>query len=312
MGGRNGEHVDVPKAMAEAAARLALEINADGILALTETGKNCDPLFKKSLVKKAGKKVKVILATPSHETYQKFSKNPRVRLIKLAARAQGRFGQARHAMACGLREGFFYPGERLVCLAGDGFADSTDALLVLQVSGYEPVIESVESDSVLAAAVEIALELGRGVSGGRPIGTAFVIGDSKAVLRRSHQLMINPFRGYSVSLTDRIHWGLIKKYATFDGAFVVKDGGCILAAERYLNANVKVGIPHGLGTRHLAVAAMTAATQARGVTVSGEDGVVRIFRHGKLVARIDPRSGILEHLREISVQPDIKSFRSKS
>jgi hypothetical protein len=302
--------VDVPKALAEAAARLALEINADAILALTETGKNCSPLFK-NLFDTHGREVKVVLATPSHETYKRFKRNPRTKLIKLAARAQGRSGQAHHAMACGLREGIFHPGERLVCLAGDGFADSTDALLVLQVSGYEPVMETVESDPFLAAATEISLELGRGASGGKPVGTAFVIGDSKAVLRLSHQLMINPFKSYLVNISDIKQWELIKKYATFDGAFVVGGDGRVIAAERYLNANVEVEIPHGLGTRHLAVAAMSAATGAKGVTVSGEDGVVRIFKSGKLIARIDPHSGILEYLREVSSQPDVKSFSKR-
>jgi len=291
--------VDVPKALAEAAARLALEINADAILALTETGKNCSPLFKKNLSGTRGREVKVVLATPSHETYKRFSGNPHIKLIKLTARAQGRSGQAHHAMACGLREKIFFPGERLVCLAGNGFADSTDALLVMQVSENESIMETVESDPVLAAATEISLELGKGASGGKPVGTAFVIGDSKAVLRISHQLMINPFKSYLVNITDRKQWELIKKYATFDGAFVVGNDGRVITAERYLNASIKVEIPHGLGTRHLAVAAMTAATKSRGVTVSGEDGMVRIFRSGKLVAKVDPHSGILESLREV-------------
>jgi hypothetical protein len=293
--------VDVPKALAEAAARLVLDTDVDTILALTETGENCGPLFE-NLLDTHGKKIKVVLATPSHETCERFGKNSHIKLIKLTALARGSFGKAHHAMACGLREGIFSPGERLVCLTGDGFVDSTDALLIMQVSGCEPVMETVESDPVLAAAAEISLELGRGASGGKSIGTAFVIGDSKAVLRRSYQLMINPFKGYSVNITDRKQWGMIKKYATFDGAFIVGDDGLIVAVERYLNANVKVDIPTGLGTRHLAVAAMTAATKASGVTVSGEDGVVRIFRSGKLVAKIEPHSGIFEHLREASGQ----------
>jgi len=303
--------VDVPKALAEAAAHLALEVKADAILALTETGKNCDPLFKKNLIDTHGKEIKVVLATPSHETYERFGKNSHIKLIKLTARAQGRFGQVHHAMACGLQEGIFSPGERLVCLAGDGFADSTDALLVLHVSGHEPVIETVESDPVLAAAAEISLNLGRGALGGRPMGAAFIIGDAKAVLRLSHQLMINPFKNYLVTITDREQWGLIQKYATFDGAFIVGDDGRIIAAERYLDANVKVEIPRGLGTRHLAVATMTAATKAQGVTVSGEDGMVRIFKNGKIMARIDPRSGIFEYLREARDWPGVKSFRPK-
>ncbi|MBE0447834.1 MAG: hypothetical protein IBX64_07000 [Actinobacteria bacterium] len=83
--------------MAEVAVRLASEINADAILALTETGKNCGPLFRNPPIgRDPGKKIKLVLATTSH--YQKFSTNPAVRPIKLAAREQGRFGQTNHAM----------------------------------------------------------------------------------------------------------------------------------------------------------------------------------------------------------------------
>lgn len=303
--------MDVPKALAEAAMQLALDIDANAILALTDTGKICDPLLERGLSGKNEKKIKLVLATPNNEIFKKFSRKNSIKLIKLTAKAQGRFGQAYHAMVCGLQEGIFCPGERLVCISGDGLADNADALLVLHISEREKMIETLESDSILAATVEIALELGKGGSNGKPIGTAFLIGDSKAVLRLSYQLMLNPFKSYSVNITDEKHHEIIKKYATFDGAFVVGEDGRVIAAERYLNADVKVEIPHGLGTRHLAVAAMTAATKAKGVTVSGEDGLVRIFKRGKLVAKIDPRSGILEHLREALDQSEVKNFMPK-
>jgi len=186
----------------------------------------------------------------------------------------------------------------LVCLAGDGFADITDSLMVLDVAEDEPAIGLLESDSVLAAAVDIAFELGKAGPNGRPVGTAFIIGESKAVLRLSRQLMINPFESYNASITDRVHWDLLKKYAVFDGAFIVDRNGFIVAAHRYLNAKARVKVPEGLGTRHLAVASMTAATHAKGVTVSGEDGVVRIFELGRMTAKINPNSKIIECLRE--------------
>ena len=298
MGGRSDEQMDVPKTLAEAAVRLASDVNADAILALTETGNNCDPLFKEKLVSGHGKEIKVIIATPNPETYQKFSGSPFVKPIKLTARPPGRVSQVRHAMACGLREGLLWPGERLVCLAGDGFADTTDSIMVLEISGYELTRRRLESDPVLAAAVELSLELRRVGPENKPVGTAFVIGESKTVLRLSRQLMPNPFESYTANITDRKQWDLLKKYAVFDGAFVVDGNGVIIAAHRYLNANAKIEIPKGLGTRHLAVAAMTAVTGAKGVTVSGEDGVVRIFEHGGLVAKIDPETRVIESLGE--------------
>ena len=295
-GGRSDEKVDVPRALAEVAVRLAAEIKADAILALTETGKNCELFTSGEIAGWRSKGGRVIVATPNSEAYKKLSKF--VESIKLTARPQGRVSQVHHAIVCGMQEGILKPGERLVCLAGDGFADITDSLMVLDVGEDEPAIGLLESDQVLAATVELALELGKSGPNGRPVGTAFIIGESKAVLRLSRQLMINPFKSYRANITDRAQWDLLKKYAVFDGAFVVDSDGTIVAAHRYLNAKARVRVPEGLGTRHLAVASMTAATHAKGVTVSGEDGTVRIFEQGKIMAKIDPSSKIIECLRE--------------
>jgi hypothetical protein len=278
--------------------RLASEINADAILALTETGKNCESLTAEKPDGWHGKSVKIIIATPNPEAYRKFSRHPSVESIKLTVRPQGRVSQAHHAIVCGLQKGILKPGERLVCLAGDGFADITDSLMVLDVAEDEPAVGLLESDPVLAATVELALDLGKAGPNGKPVGTAFIIGESKAVLRLSRQLMINPFKNYSANITDRVHWDLLKKYAVFDGAFVVDNNGFVIAAHRYLNAKARVKVPEGLGTRHLAVASMTAATHARGVTVSGEDGIVRVFEQGGIIAKINPSSKIIECLRD--------------
>jgi len=59
-----------------------------------------------------------------------------------------------------------------------------------------------------------------------------------------------------------------------------------------------VRVPHGLGTRPRAVAGITSLTRAVGMTVSGEDGMVRVFEGGEMVAVIHPRDGTLELLRQ--------------
>lgn len=293
----------IPEALAEAAVHLASEINADAILALTDDGRNCDSILQRSFVKLMfrrggnpnGNKIKFVVATLDQNTYDKLSKYPHVRAIKLTVRTPGRIGQVQHAISRGVKSGIFWPGELVVCLTGDGRLGDADTLFIHRVAGFEfTLAEMIESDPVLAAVVEIAMELGQNGYRGQPIGTTFMVGDSKAVLRRSRQLMLNPFVGHPpIMVTEKRDREVIKKYAIFDGAFVVDDDGRVLAAGRYLDANVEVDIPRGLGTRHAAAAAMTAATKAKGVTVSGEDGTVRIFERGELRAKIDPRSKIL-------------------
>lgn len=300
MVGDGEEQVDVPEKLAEAAKRIAYEIDADAILAVTDTGKNCEHFIGQELVSPSGKEIKVIVATSNRQTHEKFNGCSHITPLKVTMWPRGRVGQASHAIACGLRGGYLSKGENLVCLVGDGFADLTDSLMVLNVTGEEPAAEMLESNQVLAAVVELCFELSSGGLERRPIGAAFVIGGAKEILRLSYQLMINPFENYRANVTDQGQWELLKKYANFDGAFVVDMDGAIVAAHRYLDANRRVEIPRGLGTRHLAVAAMTAATNAKGITVSGEDGLVRIFERGKMVAKINPNSKIIECLREPS------------
>ncbi|MGC8816762.1 MAG: diadenylate cyclase [Candidatus Hadarchaeum sp.] len=288
--------MDVPRALAEAAVKVAQEIKADAILALTETGKNCEFFTKMKITDRNGRPIKLIVATPNPDAYRQLSLKGSFQCLKLAARPHDRASQAHHAIACGLQQGVIHLGERVVCLTGNGFADMSDSIICTEVNEEISLVNFLESNPVLAAAVELSLDLAKSGPDGKPLGASFVVGDVKAVLRLSRQLMINPFKSYKVSIRDRRQWDLLKKYAFFDGAFIVDDEGVVVAAQRYLDANVSVEIPPGLGTRHLAVAAITAATRAKGVTVSGENGVVRIFEKGKILAKIDPGSKIIESL----------------
>lgn len=287
--------MEVPDALATSAIRLVSEIDADALLIFTESGSNCQTILDRGLAPRSrGGKPKIVVATSSRETYNRLRKIYDLSIIKLAARQEDREGQIKHAIAHGMHEGIFSAGQKLVCLTGNGLPDASDTLLVREVMGFEATLTTMESDPVLAAAIEVAIELGHGGPKARPIGSAFMIGDSKKVMRRSHQLMLNPFKGYSLIITDRANWQTIKKYAMLDGAFIVNDSGRIIASARYLGVDGKVDIPKGLGTRHIAVAATTAITRATGVTVSEEDGAVRIFRRGKLEAKINSISRTLE------------------
>ncbi len=293
----------VQEALVSAAMRLTTELDADAVLALTETGRTYELIrgrSAKSIIERATgrkkKRRKLVAATPNEETYLRLMEYPKAKAIKLALRSPSRIGQIQHAVWRGLREGIFWPGELLICLVGDvASPGATDTLTVYRISETESTLaEMVESDPVLTAVVDVVTELGGGGYHGAPVGTAFLIGDSKRVLRCSRQLGINPFKGHSsVNVTDEKKRDIIKPYAFLDGAFILDAKGNLLAAGRYLEAEAEVDIPSGLGTRHMAVAAMTSETKAKGVTVSGTDGTIRIFEGGKLLVKIDPRSKIL-------------------
>ena len=66
-----------------------------------------------------------------------------------------------------------------------------------------------------------------------------------------------------------------------------------MAASRYLDARaLRLKLPHGLGARHMAAAAISKTTKAVGIVVS-QTATVRVFKSGALVAEILPELWLL-------------------
>lgn len=155
--------------------------------------------------------------------------------------------------------------------------------ILCQVVDYDP--------EVLEPLIELAVEIAREGREGRRIGTLFTLGDEAAVLARSRALILNPLEGHPEEVrrvTDRNLRGTIKELAQLDGAFVVSSAGIFIAACRYLDAAAsQIDLPLGLGSRHIAAANISSATEAVGIVVS-ESAVVRLFCHGKMVGEVIP------------------------
>jgi len=149
--------------------------------------------------------------------------------------------------------------------------------------------------TALKAVLRLALELGREGREGKKVGTAFIIGDTNEVLKRSHQLILNPYKGHSEDTRDiknRSHWETIKEFAQIDGVFVVDEKGVIISAGRYLDVNTKSIELEGFGGRHMSARAVTTETQAIAVTVSESGGTVRLFKDG-IETKIEPSADLL-------------------
>ncbi|MCX7414071.1 MAG: diadenylate cyclase [Planctomycetia bacterium] len=144
----------------------------------------------------------------------------------------------------------------------------------------------------LKIVVDLAVEIGREGREGKPVGTLFVVGDTRKVMQSSHATGFDPVRGYSRAerrLTDpRVREG-IKEIAQLDGAFVVGGDGTVEGAARYIDASAEnVSVAKGLGARHWAAAAITRRTKSVAVAVSETNGTVRLFQNGEVVLRIEP------------------------
>ena len=168
----------------------------------------------------------------------------------------------------------------------------------------------------LKLVVDLAVEIGREGRESKPVGTLFVVGDSRKVIAHSHPVGFDPVRGYSRkdrNLNDpRIRDG-IKEIAQMDGATIVSADGTVEAACRYIDAPAAtITLSKGLGTRHWAAAAISRATNAVSVTVSESNGTVRIFQNGEVMLRIEPLNRRPMVWKDFEYEPRASEGRAKS
>lgn len=144
----------------------------------------------------------------------------------------------------------------------------------------------------LRAVVDLATEIGREGREGKPVGSMFVVGDTRKVMSMARPINFNPFRGYSDAerdIRDRKVREQIKDIAQLEGAIIIRRDGVAVAACMFLDVLAEgITLSKGLGTRHWAAAAISRKTNAIAVAVSQSSGTVRIFQDGKVVLRIEP------------------------
>ncbi len=203
-----------------------------------------------------------------------------------------------------LKEGRIKRGERLLCVYPLSSPFELDSMSIIQLKEKTEYVSLQKLDTlsdeipvnVLSAVVHMAMELAREGREGKPIGSIFVVGDAQFVMESSRPMILNPFQGYPEDqrmITDPNLTETVKEISQIDGAFVIRYNGVILSAGRYLDTPAKgVRLPKGLGSRHVAAAAISRATRAIAVTVSASTRTVRIFRKGKIVLESKPLRGL--------------------
>lgn len=210
-----------------------------------------------------------------------------------------RMGEVKVAITKGIASGMLSKGDKVVCLTGLPKLGYLDAVFLIDVGREFEILTSdfisgifdTAFPEVFEAVLNIALELGAQGREGRPVGTVFVLGDHEKVLQYSRQMIINPFKGYSEEERNVLNPTLketIKEFSALDGAFIIKDNGVLVSAGTYLNAALESKeFPKGLGSRHIAAAGVTGATNAIAIVISESAGTVRIFKKGKIFVSIE-------------------------
>ncbi len=192
------------------------------------------------------------------------------------------------------------PGAQVVAVYSGFEAGAIDSISLIQLGEHLGTLTARDLRQLetrvpldtLKTVVNMAVEIGREGREGKPIGTLFVVGDSRKVMASSHPAGFDPVKGYQRkerNLDDpRMREG-IKEIAQLDGAIVVSADGVVEAAARYIDASAaNIALSKGLGARHWAAAAISRTTQAVAVAVSESTGTVRIFQSGEVMLRIEP------------------------
>jgi DNA integrity scanning protein DisA with diadenylate cyclase activity len=283
----------------KAARKLAEELSADAILLLTETDLDWDQVedvlrIEKLLVVAAEKELNAKLKGRAGLTVLDIDPGPtptqeRMSLALLEAIAQDKLRTGAHVVA-------LYNGIG----AEPGRPDPIDSLSVIHLGEHLERLSAQDLRKldtqvpleVLRAVVDLATEIGREGREGKPVGTMFVVGDTKKVLAMSRPLNFNAFRGYSAEerdIRDRRVREQIKDIAQLEGAIVIQRDGVAEAACMYIDAPAEgITLSKGLGTRHWAAAAISKKTKAIAIAVSQSSGTVRIFQNGILMLHIEP------------------------
>lgn len=217
-----------------------------------------------------------------------------------------RTGQIKMAVMLSFSNRFLNAGDRFVFLTGLGRGE-LDTMMVLEVGHEYEMFQSVDQPpltehirrAVFERVLNLALELAAEGREGKPVGAIFVLGDTAAVLQHAKQNIINPFHGHPEQdrniLDDRMT-ETVKEFASIDGAFVIKGTGTIVSAGTYLLPKLLAEeLPQGLGARHAAAAAITAATHSIAITISESTGTVRIWRTGQLITEIEKAKRVIGH-----------------
>jgi diadenylate cyclase len=281
------------KNMAQYAVRLAKAIEADALLMLVE-----EPADWKTLKRLARGQRLVVAANTAEDAAGAEEADLPVVLLDMAGNpVHERLTQA---LLESVADDILPAGAEVIAIYSGFDPGTLDSLSVIRLDEHlgrltardlRQLETGVPLDT-LKTVVDLAVEIGREGREGKPVGTLFVVGDSRKVLASSRPTGFDPVKGYNRKERDirdrRVREG-VKEIAQIDGAVIVSSDGIVEAAGRYLDASaVNITLSKGLGARHWAAAAISRATKAVAIAVSETNGTVRIFQNGEVMLRVEP------------------------
>ncbi len=294
----------------KSARQLYTDMPADALLLLTETDLDWEA------VRELLQDCNLLVAAQDQELTQKLQANPDLNVLDIDPGPTPKKERLSLALLEALATEKLRGGAHVIALYNgieveEDRAEPVDTLSVIHLGEHLERLSAQDLRRLdtqvpletLRAVVDMATEIGREGREGKPIGTVFVVGDTDRVLKLSHAINFNPFRGYSPKerdIRDKRVREQIKDIAQMDGAILIRRDGIAVAACMYIDAPAEgITLSKGLGARHWAAAGISKCTKAVAVAVSQSSGTVRIFHEGHVALHIEPlaRPMIWQHFR---------------
>src|SRR5262245_1568778 len=263
----------------EAARQLVQELPADAVLLLTETDLDWDAVLAFL------DDCRLLIAAQDPALHEKLREHPNLTLLEIDPGPTPTQERMSLALLEAVASEHLRPGAHVVALyngieAEQGRPEPIDSLSVIHLGEHLERLSAQDLRRLdtqvpletLRAVVDLATEIGREGREGHPVGTMFVVGDTRKVMTLSRPLNFNPFRGYSKAerdIRDRRVREQIKDLAQLEGAILISRDGVAEAACMYITCDSEgITLSKGLGTRHWASAAISRKTKAIAVAVS--------------------------------------------
>ncbi len=286
-------------ALLESARQLVETLPADAVLLLTERF-----LDWNDVLERLGES-RLLVAAQDRALTERVKGHPNLTVLDIDPGPTPTQERMRLALLEAVRNDYLRPGADVVAIyngieTGDNHPEHVDSLSILHLGEHLERLSAQDLRQLdtqvpletLRAVVDLATEIGREGREGHPVGSLFVVGDTRKVLTMCRPQNFNPFRGYNRAERDvrdpRVR-EQIKEIAQLDGAIIIRRDGIAVAACMYIDALAEgITLSKGLGARHWAAAAISRRTKAIAIAVSQSSGAVRIFQNGEVVLHIEP------------------------
>jgi DNA integrity scanning protein DisA with diadenylate cyclase activity len=283
---------DHSKAIIEAALQIAKKVKASALLVYAEAVEDS------TVLNPIGKTKTRLILIARENTDQVLAKELSPKYLSVPNFDLTRMGQIKMATLLAFSQRMIKPGETFVFLTGLA-GKPLDTIMTMSVGEEYEIFQSVDQPEltehirrvVFERVLSLAMALANEGREGKPVGTIFVLGDTREVQKYSQQAIMNPFKGYTEKERNILDDNLretVKEFSTIDGAFLIKGNGVIVSCGTLLRPTLPgKELPQGLGARHAAAAAITATTKSIAISLSESTGDVRVWRRGQLITEIE-------------------------